>query len=165
VSDAERQLLALRSVDALLGDAGIAYWLFGGWAVDFHAGRITRPHDDIDIAVWRDDVPRIVVLIEHEGWLHAPYADEDGGTGYERDGVRLELTFLVRRADGRVAIPLRDFDAPWLDDARTHAFLELEGVGARLVGLEALARGKSSPRADAADARKDSADYEMLSEL
>ena len=43
--------------------AGIAYWLFGGWAVDFHAGRITRLHDDVDIAVWLEDVPRIVELL------------------------------------------------------------------------------------------------------
>ena len=28
--------------------------------------------------------------------------------GYERDGVRLELTYLVRREDGRVVTPLRD---------------------------------------------------------
>jgi hypothetical protein len=27
------------------------YWLFGGWAVDFHAGRVTRDHADIDLAV------------------------------------------------------------------------------------------------------------------
>ena len=55
-----------------LGDAGIAYWLFGGWAVDFHAGRITRPHDDIDIAVWLEDVPRIAELLTNAGWIHAP---------------------------------------------------------------------------------------------
>ena len=30
--------------------------LRGGWAVDLHAGAVTREHDDIDIAVWLDDV-------------------------------------------------------------------------------------------------------------
>ena len=35
---ADRQLAALGAVDALLTDAGIPYWLFGGWAVDFHVG-------------------------------------------------------------------------------------------------------------------------------
>ena len=24
--------------------------MFGGWAVDFHAGSVARPHDDIDLA-------------------------------------------------------------------------------------------------------------------
>ncbi len=31
-------------------------------------GAITRPHDDVDIAVWRDDVPRIAALLAASGW-------------------------------------------------------------------------------------------------
>jgi hypothetical protein len=34
----------------MLAEHDIAYWLFGGWAVDFHAGQVTREHGDIDIA-------------------------------------------------------------------------------------------------------------------
>jgi hypothetical protein len=51
-----RQLQLLSSIDGLLERAGIAYWLFGGWAVDFYAGSITRAHDDVDIAVWLEDL-------------------------------------------------------------------------------------------------------------
>ena len=99
------------SVDALLERDEIEYWLFGGWAVDFHAGSITRAHFDVDIAVWLADLPRIAALLEEDGWRHAPDPDENGGTGYERDGVRLELTYLVRREDGGIVTPLRDFEA------------------------------------------------------
>ena len=35
---ASQQLSALARVNDLLGQAEIAYWLFGGWAVDFYAG-------------------------------------------------------------------------------------------------------------------------------
>jgi dihydrofolate reductase len=162
---ASRQLAALASVDALLSRAGVAYWLFGGWAVDFHARAVTRPHDDVDIAVWLEDSPRIASLLEDDGWIHAPEPDEDGGTGYERDGVRLELTFLARCEDGRVVTPLRGFDAAWPDGAFGDAVADLLGVRARLIGLEALARGKASPRDDAGDAAKDRADSEILSGL
>ena len=96
---------------------GLAYWLFGGWAVDFHAGSTTRPHSDVDIAIWLEDLPRIAALLEEDGWHHAPEPDEDGGTGYERAGVRLELTFLVRGESGRVVTPLRTFEAVWPEDA------------------------------------------------
>jgi hypothetical protein len=106
------QLAALARVDAVLGRAGTAYWLFGGWAVDFHFGAVTRPHDDVDIALWLDDLPRIVALLEQDGWRHAPAEDEDGGTGYERAGVRLELTYLVRDAEG-VLTPLSTGPARW----------------------------------------------------
>jgi hypothetical protein len=45
------QLAALARIHELLDGQGIDYWLFGGWAVDFHAGLVTRAHDDLDIAV------------------------------------------------------------------------------------------------------------------
>jgi dihydrofolate reductase len=161
----ERQLAALAAVDGLFEKAGLRYWLFGGWAVDFYAGSITRPHSDVDIAVWLDDHPRIAALLDGDGWRHAPEPDEDGGTGYERAGVRLELTFLVRDEDGRVVTPLRTFVAVWPDGAFGDAVGALEGVGAHLIGLEALTHGKSTPRDDPVEAARDRADFDVLSEL
>lgn len=33
-----------------------APWCFGGgWAIDGFLGRMTRPHDDVDIVIWRND--------------------------------------------------------------------------------------------------------------
>ena len=162
---ASAQLAALARVDALLERAGIAYWLFGGWAVDFYAGSITRPHSDVDIAVWLDALPRISALLEEDAWRHAPEPDENGGTGYERDGVRLELTYLVRGEDGRVVTPLNDFEAPWPEGAFEADTRELRGVHARVVSKAALTSGKSSPRDDPDDAAKDSADFDVLSGL
>ena len=162
---APRQLAALAAVDRLFEKMGLAYWLFGGWAVDFYAGSVTRPHSDVDIAVWLDDRPRIADLLDGDGWRHAPEPDEDGGTGYERAGVRLELTFLVRDETGRVVTPLRTFVAVWPEGAFGDAVGELEGVRARLIGLEALTHGKSAPRDDPVEAARDRADYDVLSEL
>ena len=146
----------------LLEEARVAYWLFGGWAVDFYAGSVTRPHDDVDIAVWLEEMPRIAELLESDGWRHAPDDDEDGGTGYERDGVRLEFTYLARDGDG-VFTPLREGRGRWSPDALGSDVRELDGVRARLVALAALRRGKSSPRDDPEDAAKDRADFERLS--
>ena len=162
---AARQLAALADAGRVLDEAGVDHWLFGGWAVDFYAGRITRPHFDVDLAVWLDDVPRIEAVLAGEGWRHAPDPDEDGGTGYERGDVRLELTCLARRADGTVVTPLRDFEATWPDGAFGTETRELGGVRAQIVGLAALASGKSSPRDDPHDAAKDRADFDVLSDL
>ncbi len=160
-----RQLAALASVDALFEQAGIEYWLFGGWAVDFHAGRVTRPHDDLDVAVWHEDLPRVSGLLDAAGWSHAPEPGEDGGTGFERDAVRLELTFLARDDAGRIVTPLRQGDAPWPDGAFADDVQVLQAVRTRVLGLSALTRGKSSPRDDPAEAAKDSADFDTLSGL
>ncbi|MFY9580629.1 MAG: hypothetical protein WAQ33_15045 [Gaiellaceae bacterium] len=146
----------------LLDRHGIEYWLFGGWAVDFYAGSVTRPHDDVDIAVWLDDHARIADLLAAEGWKHAPEADEDGGTGYERGFVRLELTFLVRGEDGQPCIPLRDRLTRWPEEPLGDDVAEFDGVRARIVGLSVLKRSKSQAREDPADARKDRADSATL---
>jgi hypothetical protein len=144
------QLAALARVDELFTAEGIDYWLFGGWAVDFYVGGVTRPHDDVDIAVSEADRERIAALLRRDGWVHAPEPDEQGGTGYEREGVRLELTFIEQ--------------VPWPPDACGEDRRELDGVGARLIGLAALKRGKSRPREDAGDRAKDEADATTLAE-
>ena len=54
MSEAE-QLAALAGIHELLEEEEIDYWLFGGWAVDFRAGVVTRAHDDLDLAVWQKD--------------------------------------------------------------------------------------------------------------
>lgn len=164
-SAAARQLAALADVDRLLREERVEYWLFGGWAVDFYAGRATRPHFDVDIAVWLDDLPRLDAALRASGWRHAPDPEENGGTGYERSGVRLELTYLVRREDGSVVTPLRDSEATWPEGAFGEDTRELRGVRARLVALESLASGKASARDDPEDAAKDRADFEVLSGL
>lgn len=57
------QLAALARIHELLVREALDYWLFGGWAGDFHGGSITREPDDIDIAVWEPDRPRIARLL------------------------------------------------------------------------------------------------------
>ena len=160
-----QQLSALARVCEQLEEAGIAYWLFGGWAVDFYVGSVTRAHDDVDLAVWLADLPRIAELLRDDGWRHAPLDDEDGGTGYERGPVRLELTYLVRDGHGRIVTPLRHRRAEWAENALASDVGELRGVRSRLIGLAALRRGKSSPRDDPEEAAKDRADFRQLSRL
>jgi hypothetical protein len=165
ISNAPQQLSALAQTHELFTRGGIDYWLFGGWAVDFHVGSTTRVHDDIDVAVWLDDRDRIAPVLEAEGWKHAPEPDEDGGTGYERDAVRLELTFLVPGDGGEVYVPLYAGRVLWSDEPMSTDLLELSDVQARVLGLAALKRGKSQPRADPVEAAKDRADFETLSQL
>jgi hypothetical protein len=160
----DEQLSALARVSSQLDAAGIDHWLFGGWAVDFYAGEVTRTHDDVDLAVWLDDFPRIEELLHADGWRHAPLPDEDGGTGYERGAVRMEFTFLVRE-DGRVVMPMRDRSVEWPKEALADDVAELRGVSVRILALATLTQWKSSSRDDADDAAKDRADFERLSGL
>lgn len=161
----ERQLAALAELGPLLDRNGFESWLFGGWAVDFHVGAVTREHADVDLAVWARDAEALGSLLRDEGWRHAPEADEDGGTGYTRGDVRVELTYLVTDDAGRIFVPLRSGTVLWSDEPLAAETRELHGVRARVLPLALLRSGKSSPREDAEDAAKDRADFDALSRL
>jgi hypothetical protein len=156
------QLAALAGLHALLTRSRVAYWLFGGWAVDFHVGRVTRAHGDLDVAVWSHDRARVAALLAGERWAHAPEAREDGYTVYERDGIRLEVAFLAADARGRVYTPLRQGRGEWPDDAFGDDLVELSGVQARVIRRGALIADKAEARTDPATATKDAADLQAL---
>jgi hypothetical protein len=162
---ARAQLRTIGWLDAQLAEQGIDYWLFGGWAVDFHAGRTTRQHADVDLAVWVADLDRISALLEAQGWTHAPQPGEDGYTGYERGDTRIELAFLARDQAGGIHTPLADGRGDWPAGSFGDERAEVDGVAARVVGLMSLVEDKSGPRSDPAVAAKDRGDVELLRSL
>lgn len=86
---AELALSALPSVDAALArarsvmDSFVApWWIAGGWAIDAAAGKLSRPHLDLDVVVLRADMPALGrhlgawdLRLARDGKLH----DWDGG--------------------------------------------------------------------------------------
>jgi lincosamide nucleotidyltransferase A/C/D/E len=45
-----------------LDAAGVEWWIDGGWGVDALLGEETRPHDDLDLIVRREELDRLVPL-------------------------------------------------------------------------------------------------------
>jgi Aminoglycoside-2''-adenylyltransferase len=165
VSREIRETLLLQTlawVDRLFGEHHLDYWVFGGWAVDLHAGRVTRPHSDIDVAVWCADLDQVTALLTTAEWVHRPEPGEDGYTRYERGTVRLELAFLARDDAGVVYTPLADGRGHWPNESFGRDRAQLGDVNARVVGLASLIEDKSGPRQDPAVAAKDHADVEIL---
>jgi hypothetical protein len=156
------QLAVLAELDQVFADRGMTYWLFGGWAVDFHIGRVTREHGDIDIAVWSGDRTRLTGLLLDRAWHHTPEPEEDGYTCFTREGVRLEVAFLARDAFGHVYTPLRDGRGEWPADSFGDSVARLHGVSAHLVSRDSLIADKSAIRADAETTAKDRADVASL---
>ena len=156
------QLGAIAELDHLLTQQRVPYWLFGGWAVDFHVGRVTREHADIDIAVWLDDRPRLAALLSDAAWSHRPEVGEDGYTCYHRRGVRLEIAFLARDANGHIYTPLETGRGEWPRDTFGTAVAQLNGVQACLVNRESLVIDKSIARSDPETSAKDRSDVANL---
>ncbi len=66
----------LEDVALLLDGIGIEWWVAGGYAIDAFTGT-TRPHEDIDIGLWRDDQ---AALHRHfPGW-HFIVGNDPAGT-------------------------------------------------------------------------------------
>jgi hypothetical protein len=145
---AEDQLGALSHLDELFDQHGIEYWLFGGWAVDFHAGKVTRPHDDLDLAVRSHDGERVRELLTAGGWSHT---QEEGYSVYELDDVRLEVTFMDH--------------GEWPPNSFEHDVAEVAGVRVRVVTLSSLKADKAMIRDDESVAAKDRADSVTLARL
>ena len=53
------QLNLIREISDALATPHIDWWLFGGWAMDFHAGNITRDHADIEVFVRLEDAAAV----------------------------------------------------------------------------------------------------------
>lgn len=156
------QLEAVAGLGSILGGRGIDYWLFGGWAVDFWAGAVTRAHDDVDVAAWLADREVIHDALVAAGWVPAAVDDEAAAAGYEWQGWLVEVTFVVADDQGRVLIPFAGGPAEWSTTPFGDQRRTLHGVTAPTVPLDLLVKDKSTPRGDAADAAKDAADLQAL---
>ncbi|WP_155375687.1 nucleotidyltransferase domain-containing protein [Catellatospora vulcania] len=113
---AQLQLAAVAEITACAARDGIALWLRGGWAMDFHLGRITRPHADVDWFCWAADADRLTSVLAGLGFTgygeHDPRVQRD----FLRDGVDLGVALLGRDGEGHVVVPAGPYaGARWPD--------------------------------------------------
>ncbi|HEX4128046.1 MAG TPA: nucleotidyltransferase family protein [Acidimicrobiales bacterium] len=160
--DNESQLKALGRLHELFQSQGIDYWVFGGWAVDLYAGRLTRPHADIDVAVWVKDLDRIDKMLGQAGWHHAPQGNEDGYTQYIHEGARLDLAFLARDDNGDVYTPIQNGRGDWRSGAFGDDVATLLGVRAHVVSCSSLLSDKQEVQTDPSTRAKDRLDVAVL---
>ncbi len=144
-SAARVQLAAIGELHHELSQQAIPHWLFGGWAVDFHVGRVTRPHDDIDLAVRATDASRVHGVLARCGWEIVDEAD--GYRTYQRHDVKIDVAWVD------------DDDPGWPPDAFGDDTRELHGYRMKVISRRALLADKSAVLGDAA---KDVRDAEAL---
>ena len=97
---AEDQIAIIAEIDDALRAAGISWWLFGGWGMDAHVGRITRAHHDIEFWVGMDDAEPVRAALHGRGFAAVGVQPPEESQEYERDGVRFSAAYFVRADDG-----------------------------------------------------------------
>ena len=126
------QLRLLREIRDALAAAGVRWWLFGGWAVDFHAGEVTRDHADIEFFVLEENAGAVCAALVAAGFLAPPGLHPDEGQPFVKDGQECGSHYLRPDPSGRLFTPGRWADWPWAEGS-------FDGPPVTLDGLELLA--------------------------
>ena len=158
-------LQTLHELHTLLIEAQVDYWVFGGWAVDLHAGRVTREHGDIDLVVRVEDLQRASAGLERAGWCRTGGSGAEGYLAFERREVRIEVAFVAFDKDGTVYTPLPDGRAPWPRDALGSDIGEVDGIRVPVISLEALIDDKTTNHGDPIADAKDRLDVAVLRDI
>lgn len=138
------QLRLLDEIRRALDGAGVDWWLFGGWAMDAHAGRITRDHADIEVFIWLDGAVAAREALTRAGFTYVPSLHPEEAAAYLKDGQEVDLTFLVRHADDSVTLRGRwsgwCWPAAWFEGARR----QLQEMTLPVMALEGLLELKTN---------------------
>ncbi len=98
--DTQTQLQTIREIGEVLGRTGIGWWLFGGWGMDAHIGRLTRDHHDIEVWVAMDDATSSRDALVRHGFVALDTQPPEESHEFERDGIRFSTAFFVSNPDG-----------------------------------------------------------------
>jgi hypothetical protein len=133
------QLRLIRELVNVLGEAGIEFWLRGGWALDFHLGEVTREHEDVDLVAWPAESERIRALLEPLGYVHAPHPNDrrELGLRLQKDGEEVAFWFVERTDTG--AVVTRGYERwPWPNGMLDGPPRALRGTACRVLTEHAL---------------------------
>jgi hypothetical protein len=159
----DRQLRLIQEVTELLRAADVPHWLFGGWAVDFLAGRVTRAHRDIEFVIWtRDQVAVAQLLAEHGFQAGQQSIEMSIYFNYEQ---LLEFYSIEPDSSGHIITPGKWANWPWMEGSFDTPPAQLAGITCPVTSVHNLLATKQDyahfvPRSPLRD--KDMADIEVL---
>jgi aminoglycoside-2''-adenylyltransferase len=99
-------LRLIRTVTAVLRDAGIPAWLFGGWGLDARIGRITREHGDVEFWVERIHAEPSKALLVAAGATALATQPPTESCEFTLDDVPFSTAYFDRWPDGSFSQPL-----------------------------------------------------------
>jgi hypothetical protein len=163
-----RQLELIGEIGRALDSAGVEWWLYGGWAMDFHAGRVTRDHSDIEFFAWARDAASVRRVLVAAGFAAHEGLHPDEGQPFTKGGVEVGAWYLQHDPAGRICTPGRWSDWPWPDGSFDGPRRSIDDVEAPVTSLEGLLDMKTNFERHAHGAprrEKDDADIVLLTRL
>lgn len=137
----QTQFSLIGELARLLGEAHVRFWLRGGWALDFHAGRVTRPHKDVDLVTWSRHRRRLRRLLETNGYMTVRF--DEPQVFFEKRGQEVNFAMIRRGQSGAIVTPEFEY-WPWPEGAFSGPPRTLDGVTCRVLTVGALLEEKES---------------------
>jgi hypothetical protein len=133
---ASKQLGLVADIHQLLSDACVVHWLAGGWGIDFALGKITRRHEDIDFAIWKDDWLRAEDLLLNNGFARREnnFPEETGKI--LKMECEIEFYLLRKTIGGEIIIGGRWADWPFAEGSFGNTLGLLEGFECPIISLQ-----------------------------
>ena len=163
----EQQLALIAEVATIARETWISWWLRGGWAMEFFFGRISRPHEDIDLFIWAEDASRFVSRLRSHGYIEREGPPPAEQRNFEKAGEELHATFLDLNREGKVVTAGGRWDeAPWPEEMLSSAAVgRIEDIACPIIAPEAQVEIKRTMvrfRPDRTLRAKDQADIQRL---
>jgi hypothetical protein len=137
-----RQFRLVAEIADALGGAGIAFWLRGGWALDFLLGEMRTAHADIDLVAWRRDRDRIYEALASRGFEYDREL-RDAAIDFEKNGESIQILLVEFSSSG--ALVCHGFESsPFPERSLDGPVCELEGVSCRMLAPHALLHEKQT---------------------
>jgi hypothetical protein len=109
----EGQLRVIGKVTAVMQEADIPAWLFGGWGLDARIGRITRQHGDVEFWVERIHAERSKAVLVRAGATALTTQPPAEACEFTWDDVPFSTAYFDRQPDGS-SIQLLGRFSDWL---------------------------------------------------
>jgi hypothetical protein len=158
----ELQLKVLGEISAISEPLEIKFWLRGGWAIDFLIGKITRPHDDIDLVTWIQNRERLENALANEGYeqLTVRKKFRNRQSDFRKDNVEVTFIYITHSSNGNLimnGLP----EWIWQADSLLPQSLLLHGISANVLNPKQLLEEKEvyeqigrTPRLKDAESKK-----------
>jgi hypothetical protein len=135
----QSQLNVLREIKEICLSLDAAFWLRGGWAIDFLLGKVTRTHSDIDLVTLIQHRTELERSLVSAGFQQIPVTEFQ--TDFLKDGVDISFVFVERSNDGRIfAYSIPDWE--WRADSfQSHPY-QLQGISMNVLSPQMLLEEK-----------------------
>jgi hypothetical protein len=139
----ESQLKVLNEISAICATIECKFWLRGGWAIDFLLGKVTRPHDDIDLITWIQNREQLEQALAEAAFEQTPVNELFRGrqSDFRKDDVDITFGYITSTNDGSLIMNgLAEW--VWRSDSLSLQSLMLNGITAFVLNPRQLLEEK-----------------------